>query len=87
MNSLEKALAKAKLVKRKSAPSVAKRQVVPSKIDQPHLKALLSKQKKKPLPKTMEAYTDNVMLSKKKENKYITSHDKSLNPKKKKKEV
>ena len=82
MNSLEKVLAKLpKVAKRKSPPLVSKRQIMPSKINQPYLKALLAKNKKS-LPKTMEAYKDN-----NKEptiNKYITTSDTSIKPKKEK---
>jgi len=72
-SKFEIALAKSK--KTKSVPAVSKRQIVPNKIDNPHMKTLLAKQKKKPLPKTMEAYKDN--NREKKGNKYITSHDKT----------
>jgi len=72
------ALAKSK--KTKSVPAVSKRQVLPDKIDKPHLKSLLSKQKKKPLPKSMEAYKDNMLEPTL--NKYIKTSDTSIKPKK-----
>lgn len=72
-STFEKALSKAK--KPIKTEAVSKRQVVPNKIDNPHMKELLAKQKRKPLPKTMEAYKDNDR--EKKGNKYITSHDKT----------
>jgi hypothetical protein len=53
-SKFEIALAKSK--KTKSVPAVSKRQVVPDKIDKPHLKSLLAKQKQKPLPKTIKAF-------------------------------
>lgn len=53
-SKFEIALAKSK--KTKKAPAVSKRQVVPDKIDQPHLKSLLAKHKQKPLPKTIKAF-------------------------------
>jgi hypothetical protein len=53
-SKFEIALAKSK--KTKSVPAVSKRQVLPDKIDKPHLKSLLAKQKKKPLPKTIKAF-------------------------------
>jgi len=79
-SKFEIALAKSK--KTKTVSPVSKRQVVPDKIDRPHLKALLSKQKNKPLPKTIEAYKDNMLEPT--VNKYIKTSDTSIKPKKKK---
>ena len=74
MSTFEIALTKAKKSKSKSVPAaVSQRQVIVAKIDQPHLKNLLTKQKKRPLPKTMEGYKDNdkVVTT----NKYIKKKD------------
>ena len=77
-SKFEIALAKSK--KTKSVPAVSKRQIVPDKIDKPHMKNLLAKQKKKPLPKTMEAYKDNDKIPTL--NKYIKTSDTKIKPKK-----